>query len=61
VWSLRRRIGIVLVLALAACGPLAYLAASAGAATTSFDRTRTILFNGSRHFRSSLAGTAAGQ
>jgi hypothetical protein len=40
----------VLVLALAACGPLAYLAGSAGAATTSFNRTRTILFNGEPTF-----------
>ena len=40
----------MLVLALAACGTLAYLAGSAGAATTSFNRTRTILFNGEPTF-----------
>jgi len=40
-----RRIGITLVLVLASYASLAYLAVDARAATTSFDRSRTILFN----------------
>ena len=40
-----RRIGITLVVALASYASLAYLAVDARAATTSFDRSRTILFN----------------
>src|SRR5437763_2945088 len=40
-----RRIGTALVVVLASYASLAYLAMDARAATTSFDRSRTILFN----------------
>ncbi len=45
-----RRFGIALVAVLAALAVLASLAGAAGAATTSFDRTHTILFNGEPTF-----------
>jgi len=48
--SLGRPIGIVLVVALSASASLACFAVGARAATTSFDRTRTILFNGNPTF-----------
>ena len=48
--SLGKRIGIVLVVVLSACASLAYLVVPARAATTSFNRTRTILFNGEPTF-----------
>jgi hypothetical protein len=49
--SLRgRRIGVALVAALATCVLVACLAGAAGAATTSFDRRHTILFNGEPTF-----------
>src|SRR3954463_5404235 len=45
VTAVGRRIGIAFVVVLASCASLAYLAVDARAATTSFDRSRTILFN----------------
>jgi len=43
---LGRRFWIALVTVLGTSGMLAYLAGAAGAATTSYDRTKTILFDG---------------
>src|SRR5437899_11603669 len=45
-----RRIGITLVVALASYASLAYLSLDARAATTSFDRSRTILSNSYHSF-----------
>ena len=44
--GLGRRFWIALVTVLGTSGMLAYLAGAAGAATTSYDRTKTILFDG---------------
>ena len=48
--SVRRRIGTMLVAVLATSAFMVGIAGSARAATTSFDRTRTILFNGEPTF-----------